>query len=1141
MMMAPMSSSSLNTPPPSPSVSGATPHKGINNYNVTTAGGGSKKSRQRIYNKNKSTPLIADLETGLEEALQTNGCYETTKALEERKQVIHRLNLLVRQWIQSVSLSRGMHWQDIEKIGGKVVAYGSYMLGISHQGADIDALCIAPQHITRQEYFSSFFSLLYYQEEVTELRAIEECYVPVLKMRYNNVEVDMTFARLSISEIPNDLDFLDKVDINTLDQKCLRSLNGYRSTQMILKLVPNVEVFQRVLRAVKMWAKGEGVYGNTTGYLGGFAWAVMVAHVCINYPKSRAIDQVQQFFRTFGEWQWPNAVSLVDYHIAPPGPHQTASWNPDKNVQERSHVMPVLTPVYPYANSTFNVSSKTLQLINDRVSKAFDTTSRILKGSDEWASLFKLNHIFHEYDHFLLVIGSAIYHVQWFGLIESKIRYFVSCVEKDSWETLESARIWPKPYLQRGSAGDQSRPASAPPSLVGDGHTRDSGVTSTDSESGGGGTCDGTNGGGGSANGGVEIFRQLWFVGLQFQEGVKNIGDHSVEYKRATTWFRETLYRHASSFHTDDMNIEAAYVHKTDLTGQLSKADVEEMLSYSSPKREPTPPPQPPPPSSTPSYLPSMVASVAAVPLPPSLLGVGGGAPHSGSNGGTNGAGATDLETLLATATLANGGGGGGRSSSGGGVVAAAALALANRLGQTPSASSTSVDVLSSPSYGVASPISSHMGPRPQTLTQPITTKPLMSSVAMDSNHGYLNPIYGVHNMHGPPTNIPPPSLGRNPMYNFGYHHQAVMAAHHGHHYGPNHHHHHHVSNYDNRPYMERTFGGQGRSSTQSFHRNASSPMLTNNHVGGMSFYPSNNRQSMLPSPQTSHAYGKSPTTHSRSPSMTPPPLFKNGPKGPGASGSHSDGSWSSGSSNPDTEDAHPNLSHRQHQHHHHHVQYSGKSSKRRAGGGSKPVKLGNSTVGRSMNPTSSRHERPNGTESNTDVSYNSSLDSENGRSISLSSDSFPPEIVTRAYRQHNQDRVPHNPMATPPKAFFGPPPYHDISVPPPPTSPTHFSSRMSHNQRSRPYPEPTLLNSSAISKPVGFTRPSATELIDVTTPRPVQRLPLNPVTFNLSQVNNNANPEDSSNIIIKTITSNTSSSTPVTTTSDNDPDSVFY
>ena len=53
--------------------------------------------------------------------------------------------------LQSVSLSRGMHWQDTDRIGGRIVTYGSYMLGISHQGADIDALCIAPQHITRSD------------------------------------------------------------------------------------------------------------------------------------------------------------------------------------------------------------------------------------------------------------------------------------------------------------------------------------------------------------------------------------------------------------------------------------------------------------------------------------------------------------------------------------------------------------------------------------------------------------------------------------------------------------------------------------------------------------------------------------------------------------------------------------------------------------------------------------------------------------------------------------------------------------------------------------------------------------------------------------------------------------------------------
>ena len=53
----------------------------------------------------------------------------------------------------------------------------------------------------RQEYFSSFFSLLSFQAEVTDLRAIEEAYVPLLKMRFGGIEIDMTFAKLDVTEV----------------------------------------------------------------------------------------------------------------------------------------------------------------------------------------------------------------------------------------------------------------------------------------------------------------------------------------------------------------------------------------------------------------------------------------------------------------------------------------------------------------------------------------------------------------------------------------------------------------------------------------------------------------------------------------------------------------------------------------------------------------------------------------------------------------------------------------------------------------------------------------------------------------------------------------------------------------------------
>ena len=37
-------------------------------------------------------------------------------------------------------------------------------------GADIDALCVAPRHVDRSDFFTSFYDKLKLQEEVKDLR-----------------------------------------------------------------------------------------------------------------------------------------------------------------------------------------------------------------------------------------------------------------------------------------------------------------------------------------------------------------------------------------------------------------------------------------------------------------------------------------------------------------------------------------------------------------------------------------------------------------------------------------------------------------------------------------------------------------------------------------------------------------------------------------------------------------------------------------------------------------------------------------------------------------------------------------------------------------------------------------------------------
>jgi len=376
------------------------------------------------------TDIDIQLTKSLDDALSREKVITTDEDLSQRLEVLSMLNNLAKEWIREVSMERNLPEITAENVGGLVCTFGSYRLGVYHKGADIDAIVIVPRHITRTDYFATFYNKLKENPIINNVRAVEEAFVPVIKMIIQGIEIDMLFARLALKEVHEDTDLQQDDLLRNLNPKCVRSLNGCRVTDSILRLVPNRESFKKTLIAIKLWAKRHRVYSNALGYLGGVSWAMLVARVCQLYPNAAPATLIHKFFLIFSKWQWPQPVLLKPSYFMDLG---YPVWDPRVNMADRNHVMPIITPVYPQQNSTFNVSHSTLAIIQDEFKTSLDIMGEILTGESSWSKIFQPSKFFTKYRYFLAITVFANCDeelLEWRGLVESRLRFLPTSLEE---------------------------------------------------------------------------------------------------------------------------------------------------------------------------------------------------------------------------------------------------------------------------------------------------------------------------------------------------------------------------------------------------------------------------------------------------------------------------------------------------------------------------------------------------------------------------------------------------------------------------------------------------------------------------------------------------------------------------------------
>ena len=145
----------------------------------------------------------------------------------------------------------------INAAGGKIFTYGSYRLGVYGPGSDIDTLVVAPKDVTRDDFFAHYPSILERMSPpgaIEEITPVPDAFVPIIKIEYSGISIDLIFASLPLSSVPVGQDLKDNNLLRGLDDRGLRAVNGTRVTDEILDLVPQQKVFRTALRAIKLWA-----------------------------------------------------------------------------------------------------------------------------------------------------------------------------------------------------------------------------------------------------------------------------------------------------------------------------------------------------------------------------------------------------------------------------------------------------------------------------------------------------------------------------------------------------------------------------------------------------------------------------------------------------------------------------------------------------------------------------------------------------------------------------------------------------------------------------------------------------------------------------------------------------------------------
>lgn len=326
------------------------------------------------------------------------------------------LHRVFADWVKELSVKKGIFPDELsaEAAGGRLHISGSFRTSVAGPGDDIDCICVAPKHITAEDFFESLPGKLKAEPSVEKVHLIPSAAIPIMDLVVKGISIDLLFARVDMHAIPRDFDVLDDSVLRGVGRSDALSLNGPRVTELLIKLVPRFDTYKLVLRFVRTWAKRRGIYSNKAGFLGGVNYSILVAYICQLYPRASASAALFHFFRVFSTWAWPAPVMIAQpYTDSSIAVQDLSVFDPQNDEKDRTAVMPILTPAFPSSNSAYNVTWTSLAVMHREFCRGYELMRDIMAehklstdgaiAPERWEAVVRPSEFFFEFDHYVSI------------------------------------------------------------------------------------------------------------------------------------------------------------------------------------------------------------------------------------------------------------------------------------------------------------------------------------------------------------------------------------------------------------------------------------------------------------------------------------------------------------------------------------------------------------------------------------------------------------------------------------------------------------------------------------------------------------------------------------------------------------------